>query len=212
MQPTKHVVISALAIPLILSLFSLSTPAKAELNFFQHRSSVVGAEGIWPTLSLVVVSDPIEGTGLFGFAADGLIIESPGNLPTSAFQATPNLRMATLSPVTVLCICSLDGPPCGSVPPGGTVSVTIQATWSASGPPAPSYGTFHFGFKGVEFISSGGRTIVPATATGALNSQNLGQSEPSNSFGSTDIFKATSLTIKTCPSPVASGHTGQCGP
>jgi hypothetical protein len=189
-QYSKMVITSALALPLILSLFSLSSPAKADLQFFQQRSNVVGAEGVWPTLSLFVTKGAGFPLGVLGFTPDGLFLQDLGNLQTSAFQTTPNLHTATLSPVTLLGICPIDGPSCGSVPPGGFALVTIGgATWSASGPPEPSYSTQLFpSFKGVEVIVSGGQTIAPATATGTLNGQNLAQSDPS--LGQTDIFKA----------------------
>jgi len=108
-----------------------------------------------------------EAPFLFGQTADGSL-DFQDTFPSNSFQVTPDLHTATLSPVTVHGFCG--GPAsCGSVPAGSVIPVTIQATWTSSGHPQPSCITQHGIFSGVNFIFSGCRTTMPATATGTLN-------------------------------------------
>jgi hypothetical protein len=176
---SKIVVSSALALPLILSLFSLSTPAKAaQITMF--NGFMATAE--WNDFDLLVQIDK-SGTGHL----EALIVDEGffGLAPITSndFHVAPSLRTATLSPVTVDFSCGCGLP---------DKELTIQATWTAITNPTVSNSVFHFGIKHIEVTETGPTSTVLATAQGTLDGQGLGQSLPG---AVTVIQKFTNLFI-----------------
>ena len=173
---------ATLAIAMALTVNTvLVTPAKAITLFKTHG---VGASAAWPTLSLLLVKDN-SGTSIIVSTADGYFGEK--STTANIFQTTPRLTTAILSPVTVHVTCITIN--C-VLPPK---DLTIQATWTAFGAPMVSTGVTHIQTRGVEVTSAGPTTTVFATATGTSNGQDLGQSDPANTF----IFKFASVAIFT---------------
>lgn len=104
-------------------------------------------------------------------------------ITSNDFHVDPSLRTATLSPVTVDFSCGCGLP---------DEKLTIQATWTAITNPTVSNSVFHFGIKHIELTETGHTSTVLATAQGALNGQDQGQSLPGLV---TVIQKFTNLVI-----------------
>lgn len=178
-QYSKVVVSSALALPLILSLFSLSIPAKAA-PIFLSNGFVATAE--WNDFDLIAQIDK-SGNGF----VEALIVDENffglASITSNDFHVAPDLHTATLSPVTVDFSCGCGLP---------DKELTIQATWTAITNPTVSNSVFHFGIKHLQLTEVGRTSTVLATAQGTLGGQDQGQSLPGPV---TVIQKFTNLAI-----------------
>jgi hypothetical protein len=170
-----------LALPLLFSLISSSTPSLAagpnQRTIF--RGSGIGADALWSVtvgqfsnIELIAVKTSAGNDIIFIADAPGCAPFSCfGELLTTAnvFQINPGLNSATLSPVTLeVCVGFDEFLNCIQEAP-----VTVQAKWTAVGPPLTANFLERFGHSIFHQVQ-GQRQ---ATATGSLDGQQLGQSQ-----------------------------------
>jgi hypothetical protein len=176
----KILLLFTLALPLLFSLISSTTPTLAA---GPHQRTIIrgsgsGALAFWPVTvgqfsNIEVHAFKTSAGNDIIFFADGCgPFPCFGELTTTAnvFQINPGLSSATLSPVTLsVCLAFDEFFNCIQ-----EVPVTVQATWTGFGPAFTSNSVSRFG-HGQEIFSDV-FAQRQATATGSLDGQQLGQS------------------------------------